>query len=57
MKKKVIFLAVFSVLLVINSSAQHLIGFHKDDIMAYMKENKKNFKLNTSTVNKSYKYL
>lgn len=57
MNRKVIFLLALSFILVMNSKAQHLIGMHKDDIMAYMKENKKNFKLNTGAVNKAYNYL
>ena len=37
--------------------AQNYIGLHKDEIIQLMRENKKNFRLNTSNVNNTYNYL
>jgi hypothetical protein len=45
------------IFLTFNGHAQNYIGLHKDEIMQLMRENKRNFKLNTSSVNNAYNYL
>ena len=51
-------LYIISVILMsFNSHAQNYIGLHKDEIMQLMRENKRNFRLNTSNINNTYNYL
>ncbi len=38
-------------------NAQNFIGLHKDEIVALMKQTRKEFKLNTGVVNEKYNYL
>ncbi len=41
----------------LNSHAQNYIGLHKDEVKQLMRENNRNFHLNTTNVNNTYNYL
>ncbi len=55
--KKVKAIFLIFILTAVHMEAQHYIGLHKDDIMAFMKTEKKNFRINNTNTNKTYKYL
>jgi len=54
---RIIFFIILSWPALYNAMAQNYIGMHKDQVMKTMKETDQYSKLNTSTVNLSYKYL
>jgi hypothetical protein len=47
----------FSVCWAVESSGQHFIGMHRNDIIDEMKSSHKSFQLNTTNVNPHYNYL
>ncbi len=51
------YILLLALVLSLKVNAQNYIGMHKDEIVRVMKETQKDFKLNTSVVNKKYNYL
>ncbi len=54
---KKIFIGLLSVFFVLPLLSQHFIGLHKDAVIKEVKANNKNFLIDNSTVNNTYKYL
>ena len=55
--RTVIYIASIALILTMQVNAQNYIGLHKHEIISLMKENRRDFKLNTGVINKAYNYL